>query len=152
MPIDRPGIGVIGHNWPACDQGTHFDLGHILNSAVTDLLDPPEVGVLSAHHAALWECDLRDNSLIWSGGVYDIFGLERGVAVSRDQVLAHYTEESRAKLERLRNHAVKYGLGFTLDAEIRAAAVGRSRGVRIIGAPVCRNGVALRLHGLKLIL
>ena len=79
-----------------------------------------------------------------------IFGLPRGVQVSRDEAVALYCEESRAAMERLRAHAIKHRRGFTLDVEISPATGGR-RWMRLIGAPVCEGGRAVRLHGLKLI-
>jgi PAS domain-containing protein len=89
--------------------------------------------------------------LIWSGGVYDIFGLPRDASVSRDESVALYAEDSRAAMERLRAHAIKHRRGFTLDAEIRPAN-GASRWMRLIAAPVCEGGRVVRLHGLKLII
>lgn len=143
--------GAPGLSWPLFEHGRRFELGHILNSAVADAIEPPQVGGIGLHHAGLWECDLADNSLVWSGGVYDLFGLERRMPITRQQALAHYSEDSRAKLERLRGHAIRNEVGFTIDVEIRAAAVGRTRHVRIIGAPVYDNGKPVRVHGLKLI-
>ena len=139
------------HSWPLWEQPRQFELGHILNCAVTDALEPSHVGALGIHHAGLWECNLNDNSLIWSGGAYDIFGLNRGAQITREQSLAHYSERSRASLEQLRSYAIRHKRGFTLDVEIHAAAVGDRRWVRVIGAPVCDEGRVVRLHGLKLI-
>lgn len=141
---------AIDLNWPLSDQGMHFELGHVLNSAIVEALEPAQVGSLAPQHAGVWECDLSDSSLIWSGGVYDMFGLRRGLPITRDGILSHYTEDSRAKLERLRTHAIRHLLGFTVDIEVRAAAVGLTRKVRVIGAPVCVGENAVRLHGLKL--
>jgi len=138
--------------WPLWEQPRRFELGHILNCAVSDALRPAAVGALGIHHAGLWECDLNDNSLIWSGGSYDIFGLARDVTVTRELSLAHYAEHSRAALEALRTDAIRRRRGFTLDIEIRAATVGDLRWVRIIGAPVCSGERVVRLHGLKLII
>jgi len=90
--------------------------------------------------------------LTWSGGVFDIFGLERDSTVSREQAVAHYSEESRASLERLRSYAIRHKRGFTIDVEIRAASIGKNRSVRVIGAPVCEDDRVVRLHGLKLII
>ena len=87
-------------SWPLWEQPRHFELGYILNSAVTDALPPQQVGALGVHHCGLWECDLRDQSLVWSGGAYDIFGLSRGGPITREQSLAHYSEHSRARLRR----------------------------------------------------
>jgi len=110
--IDRT---VLERTWPLWEQGRHFELGHVLSSAVTDALDPPAIGMLGLHHAGCWECDLRDNELTWSGGVYDIFGLPRGVAISRDESVSHYWEDSRAKMERLRAYSIRHRRGFTIE-------------------------------------
>jgi PAS domain-containing protein len=139
------------HSWPLWEQARHFELGQVLNCAVTDIIAPSAVGNLGLHHAGCWECDLSDQSLIWSGGVYDIFGLPRGVTVRRDEAVAFYGEDSRAKMERLRSYAIRHKRGFTLDVDIRAA-VGETRWVRLIAAPVCDGNRVARLHGLKLIL
>lgn len=138
------------HSWPLAEQARHFELGHILSSAVTDLIDPVEVGGLGLQHAGCWQCDLSDDSLVWSGGVYDIFGLHRGAAITRAQSVAFYCEDSRAKMERLRCYAIRHKRGFTLDVEIRPA-LGDSRWVRLIAAPQCTGNRATSLHGLKLI-
>lgn len=139
-------------SWALSEHPRQFELGHILNSAVADVLVPGPVGALGVHHAGLWECDLRDNSLIWSGGSYDIFGLPRGCTITREQAVSQYCEHSRARLEALRGHAIRHKQGFTLDVEIREAAAGHLRWMRIIGAPVCDGGAVVRVHGLKLII
>jgi PAS domain-containing protein len=142
---------ALSHSWPLFEQSQHFQLGHVLNCLITDSIEPIHTGSVDIHHAGLWECDLSDNSLIWSGGVYDIFGLPRGATVSRHEAVALYAEHSRAAMERLRAHAIKHRRGFTLDVEIRPAS-GASRWMRLIGAPVCDGGRVVRLHGLKLII
>jgi PAS domain-containing protein len=139
------------HSWPLPEQSRHFDLGCILNCAITDALEPVVSGEFGNHHAGLWECDLSDNSLVWSGGVYDIFGLPRGAQVSRKDAVAFYDERSRATMERLRAHAIRQKCGFTLDVEIQPA-VGSARSVRLIAAPVCEGDKVVRLHGIKLLL
>jgi PAS domain-containing protein len=138
------------YTWPLWEQPRRFELGHVLSAAVTDVIAPMEVGSLGLHHAGCWECDLSDDSLVWSGGVYDIFGLPRGVRISREECVAFYCEESRAKMERLRSYSIRHKRGFTVDVQIRAA-VGESRWVRLIAAPHCAANRAVRLHGLKLI-
>jgi PAS domain-containing protein len=142
---------ALHHSWTLYEQPRHFELGCDLSCAVTDVLEPAEVGGLGVHHAGCWECTLADNSLVWSGGVYDIFGLPRGAAVSRAEAVSFYSEESRAQMERLRAHAVKHKRGFTLDAEIRPIVGGR-RWMRLIAAPICDGDRVVRLHGLKLII
>lgn len=141
----------ISNSWPLYEQSRHFDLGCILNCAVTDIVPPTELGELGPHHAGCWECDLADDSLIWSGGVYDIFGLPRGVQVVRHEAASLYSEQSRAAMERLRVYAIKHKRGFTLDAEI-FPVVGETRWMRLIAAPICNGDRVVRLHGLKLII
>lgn len=141
----------LAHSWPLYEQGRHFDLGCVINSVITDAIDPTFVGQLGVQHAGCWECDLSDESLTWSGGVYDIFGIARGVTVTRDDCVPLYCEESRAKMEALRAHAIRHHRGFTLDAEIYPA-IGERRWMRLICAPVVERGQVVRLHGLKLII
>ena len=146
LPLPLP----LDCTWPLWEQPKHFELGHVLNCAVTDLIEPGAVGALGVHHAGCWECDLSDNSLIWSGGVYDIFGLPRGAQISREQSLALYCEDSRARMERLRAYSIRHRRGFALDVQIRAA-IGETRWIRLIAAPSCERDRVVRLHGLKLI-
>jgi PAS domain-containing protein len=141
----------LNHSWPLWEQPRHFELGHVLNCVITDLLPPAQVGALGLHHAGCWECDLSNNSLIWSRGVFDIFGLPRGVEISRDEAVGLYREESRATMERLRAYAIKQKRGFTIDVELRPAT-GENRWMRLIAAPVCHGAKAVRLHGLKLLI
>lgn len=142
---------ALHHSWGLWEQPRRFDLGWILNSAITDILEPQAIGCLGLHHAGLWECDLSDQSLTWSGGVYDIFGLPRGSKVARSEVVKFYSEHSRQAMERLRLHGIKHRRGFTIDVEIDPAT-GGSRWMRLIAAPVCEGERVTRLHGLKLII
>jgi PAS domain-containing protein len=148
----NPSIPIeLTHSWPLFEQSRRFELGAILDGVAIEAIAPANVGALGAQHTGLWECQLADNSLIWSGGVYDLFGLPRGAQVTRDESVSLYAENSRALMERLRAHAIRHRRGFTLDAEIRPAT-GGIRWMRLIAAPVCRGDEAVRLHGLKLAL
>lgn len=142
---------ALEHSWPLWEQPKHFELGHVLNCAVTDILQPSRIGALNLHHVGCWECDLLDNSLTWSGGVYDIFGLPREAEISRDGAVEFYREESRAKMESLRAYSIKHRRGFTLDVEIRSAT-GEDRWMRLIAMPICVAERPVRLQGLKLII
>ena len=141
----------LSHSWPLFEQSRRFELGFILNTAAIDAISPAVIGAADPQDAGVWECDLSDDSLIWSGGVYDIFGLPRGVKVSRDEAVALYCEESRSAMERLRAHAIRHRRGFTIDVQIRPAS-GENRWMRLIAAPVCEGDQPVRLHGLKLAL
>jgi PAS domain-containing protein len=139
------------HSWPLFEQPRHFELGSVLNCVVTDAIEPPDVGALGSQHAGCWECDLSNNGLIWSGGVYDLFGLPRGVPICREELAGFYCAGSRDAMERLRAYSIRHARGFTLDAEIRPAIGGR-RWMRLICAPVIEENRVVRLHGLKLAL
>jgi PAS domain-containing protein len=142
---------AICHSWPLFEQSRHFDLGCILSSAVTDILEPAQVGALGLHHAGCWECDLTDNALTWSGGVFDIFGFPRDTKITREDTVALYAGDSRVVMERLRSYAIQHRRGFTLDAEIRPLT-GGTRWMRLIAAPECDGDRVVRLRGLKLII
>ncbi|GAA4747457.1 hypothetical protein GCM10023264_11480 [Sphingomonas daechungensis] len=137
--------------WPALALSRHVDLASLLNCAAIDAVSPSVVGAVSNHHVGAFQCDLENNALTWSGGVYDIFGFARGQAVSRAQCVACYTGQSRFELERLRSYAIDHRQGFSLDVEIRAA-VGETRRVRLVAAPHCEDGRAKILSGIKILL
>jgi PAS domain-containing protein len=138
-------------SWPLHEQAGQFDLGLLLNCAVTDVVAPAEIGELGFQHAGCWECDLATSSLTWSGGVYDIFGLPRGTPVTREEAVALYNDQSRAVMERLRDYAIRNKRGFTMDAEVRAAG-GRRRWMRLIAVPVCSGDRPVLLRGVKVII
>lgn len=98
---------------------------------------------------ASWQCDLRDNSLTWSEGVYALFGLEPGEPVSREDTVAMYLPESRAELERLRSAAIADLGSFTFEAQIRRAD-GEVRWMRVTADIVAEDGVARYLYGTKI--
>ncbi|WP_423603071.1 PAS domain-containing protein [Sphingomonas sp. MS122] len=98
---------------------------------------------------AAWQCDLRDDSLIWSDGVYDLFGLPRGSALDRDAIVAMYLPESRAELARLRSAAVAGCGSFTFEAQIRRAD-GEVRWMRVTADVMREDGVARYLYGTKI--
>src|SRR3546814_21125446 len=81
-------------------------------------------GALAERGLGLWHCDLGDDSLNWTDGVYDIFGLERGTAVPRPLAVSLYAPDSSAAMERLRAYAFRHRRGFPVDVDIRTAAGG----------------------------
>lgn len=135
----------IHYHWPLHERPLHFELGSMLDCASVELRRCGSDG-----RSGWWECDLSDDRLSWSGGVFDIFGLPRDAAVTRQEALQFYAEPSRVILERLRSASIRDHLGFTLDAELRPASGEASRWMRIIGAPDIANGKVVGLHGLKL--
>lgn len=95
-----------------------------------------------------WECDLATSRLTWTDGVYDIFELPRGIAVTREQILALYFKDSRREMERLRRRAIEGGESFVLDIRIRTA-MGNQKWVRLTGDVETVRGRRVRIYGLK---
>ena len=98
---------------------------------------------------AAWQCDLRDDSLTWSDGVYDLFGLPRGSVLDREAIVAMYLPESRIELARLRSTAIAGCGSFTFEAQIRRAD-GEVRWMRVTADVVREDGVARYLYGTKI--
>ena len=96
----------------------------------------------------VWECDLNFEALTWTDGVYDLFELPRGSAVTREQILELYSERSRKELEVLRAKAIRERSGFELDAEITTAK-GNRRWMRLTANVEYENGVPARIFGMK---
>lgn len=142
----------VHHSWALYERERHFALGQVHGYDTLDWAPAP--GVVPddpiCRQLGHWECDLSDNSLTWSDAVYDIFGIPRGAAVTRDEAVALYAEESRAAMEKLRAYAIRHRRGFTIDVEIRPALATR-RWVRLIAAPLCVGDGVVRLEGLKFI-
>ena len=138
------------HSWPLFERERRFELGAAFSWPASAPV--PATGALPEELAeqgvGLWSCDLSDNSLTWSWGVYDIFGIPRGTSVRREEAVALYSDGSRAAMESLRAYAIKHRRGFTLDAELRPAQ-GGPRWMRLIAVPVCDGRRVVGLHGAK---
>jgi hypothetical protein len=128
----------------------HFELGCVLDCTPADLTDFAVREALGHSCAGWWECNLADNGLTWTAGVYEIFGLPQSAPVTRGEAVALYCEESRAAMERLRGYSIANGMAFVLDARIRPANGDPPRWMRLIGSPVITDGRSVLLHGLKL--
>ena len=139
------------NDWPIAVGRRSLTLGCVIQCEGSALFELAAKQVLGQHSAGWWECDLADNQLTWTSGIYQIFGFAPGSRVTRDEAAALYCEESRAAMERLRAHAIATGQGFALDARIRPAS-GDERWMRLIGSPVIEDGQVTRLQGLKLLI
>lgn len=96
-----------------------------------------------------WSCNLADNALTWSRGVFDLFGIAPGTRVDRRDVVSMYTAESRAMLERFRAGAIATCGSFTMEAEI-CRADGTKRWMMLTADVFCRHGRPVQLYGSKL--
>ncbi|HET8749528.1 MAG TPA: hypothetical protein VFM42_02175 [Sphingomicrobium sp.] len=141
----------LNRSWPLHERARQFYLGCVIDRELSDAIGLADEPRLAQHASGWWECALPDDRLNWSPGIYDVFGLPRGADVTRSEAIGFYTEHSRAAMERLRAHAIRYRRGFTLDAEIRPVS-GENRWMRLIGAPISDGDRVVALHGLKLIL
>jgi PAS domain-containing protein len=140
----------LNRGWPLFEAARRFELGSIIDCAPSDLADFAVRQALGHNRAGWWECDLADDRLTWTSGVYEIFGLPEGAPVTRNEALALYSEESRSAVERLRDYSIAHRHGFVLDAQIRPASGDVRRWMRLIADPVVEKGQTVRLHGLKL--
>ena len=102
----------------------------------------------AAARMGMWQCELPSEQLTWSGGTYDLFGVQRNRGLVRRDILKSYSEESLARLQKVRGGAIANGAGFQLDAEIRNPEFG-TRWIRISATIERRNGEPVRLFGVK---
>lgn len=152
MSFERIDPAPLFEKGPLFERSRLFELGRTFDPASADLAGVAIHRVLGRADAGWWECELPANSLSWTTGVYDIFGLPRGARVTRADAVSLYCEESRAVLERLRDYAIEQGAAFILDARIRPATGKSKRWMRIVGAPLEEGGRIAGLYGLKLVL
>lgn len=96
----------------------------------------------------VWECNLADNALTWTGGTYDLFELPRGSTLTRSKIVACYDAESCREMERLRAKAIEERSGFSLDARITTAK-GNERWMRLTANVECEEGTPVRIFGMK---
>lgn len=96
----------------------------------------------------IWQCNLADNSLAWTNGVYDLFEIPRDAPITRETTLALYSESSRREMEAARAQAIATCSDFSLDCEI-FTTTGKRRWMRLTGAVESRDGVAHRIFGMK---
>jgi PAS domain-containing protein len=136
--------------WPLYEPPRHFELGYVLNNPVADLADFAVRQALGHNQAGWWECDLTNERITWTAGIYEIFGLPQGAAVTRAEAVSLYSEDSHALMEKLRSYSIAQRQGFVADARIRPASGEPERWMRLIGAPVSEGGRTVRLHGIKL--
>ena len=105
---------------------------------------------LSGKPAAIgaWECNLANEALSWTDGVYDLFGLQRGSTIQRSSILDLYEEVSRSEMNRMRGNVIRNGGAFSLDCRIRTAS-NEKRWMRLIVGVGHQNGRPIRIFGSK---
>jgi PAS domain S-box-containing protein len=137
------------HSWPLFDAEER--IGFTKLEALARLMREPEEAseiVLEAD-TGLWSCDLaRNNALVWSPQVYELFALDRNEPLTRSAAVSCYVPRSRVAMEALRAHAIHHRRGFTLDAMLRRHD-GETRWMRLSTMPIVADGKVVRLCGTK---
>jgi diguanylate cyclase (GGDEF)-like protein len=95
-----------------------------------------------------WACELETERLIWTPGVYDIFGYPMGNPLRRASIVDLYIDESRRNMELARAEVIRSGRPVTLDAEIRTWR-GERRWMRLSIGTEGRGGRPARIFGSK---
>ena len=95
-----------------------------------------------------WSCDLRDERLTWTSGVFELFGLAMDRVPDRRAVIGMYDEESRDLLEWHRSRAIDTCSRFSIEARILRPD-GDERWMRITAATRRANGRTEALFGMK---
>jgi diguanylate cyclase (GGDEF)-like protein len=103
---------------------------------------------LAQAQLGIWQCNLDSNTLRWSSGVYDLFGIRRGTPLIREATADHYADHSRAAMEEARARAIATAGEFTLDAEITRAD-GQQRWMRLTAKVQTVKGRPEMLFGTK---
>ncbi|MCE7795100.1 PAS domain-containing protein [Sphingobium sufflavum] len=143
----------LNHSWPLFEAREQLDVSPLAPFRLGATPSPAAVadveGALARHGIGVWDCRLLDNRVTWSAGVYDLFGLPRGMVMDRALSVSLYTPASRAVMEELRAYAIRYRRGFTVDAELRQPG-GDHRWMRLSAVPVVEEGKVVRLCGVKI--
>lgn len=152
MQATHPDPLLLTNSWPLFDAARWMELRRVIalcgeEPASAEEADMPAEAP-DAPPIGIWSCDLADNSLSWTGAVYDLFGIARDEPLTRSLATACYCPGSRRAMEQLRAHAIRHRRGFTLDAMIRRLD-GETRWMRLSALPVLSDGKAVRLCGTK---
>jgi diguanylate cyclase (GGDEF)-like protein len=95
-----------------------------------------------------WACELETERLIWTPGVYDIFGYPMGNPLRRASIVGLYIDESRRNMELARAEVIRSGRPVTLDVEIRTWR-GERRWMRLAISTERTGGRPARIFGSK---
>ncbi|AVF05236.1 GGDEF domain-containing protein [Devosia sp. I507] len=165
LTVPVPGIDAARQQWLVLwdqAQRSHADAGFLL-ARVTELVGHAAMDrrraaeqhrqylierASATARIGIWSCSLPDEQLSWSDGVYDLFELPRGSAVSRAQTLKMYMPHSRRRMQALRARAIKTLGDFNFDAEI-VTSTGKHRWMRITATVDGVDGQARRIFGMK---
>ncbi|WP_245459367.1 MULTISPECIES: GGDEF domain-containing protein [unclassified Rhizobium] len=101
-----------------------------------------------AARIGVWECSLPDERLSWTDMVYELFDLQPGTPLVRDDIVALYSPDAAKELTRLRNAAIEQRGSFSLDAEI-ITRKGNRRWIRVTATVECEGDIPVRIFGLK---
>lgn len=93
-----------------------------------------------------WRLDLASEKVVWSEGIYDIYGIPFGGTQNLDDALAYYEPEDRIRLEAALDSAIRTGKPFDLELDLVPSSSSLKR-VRIVGEPELEDGRVTALIG-----
>lgn len=122
--------------------------GAVVPSGEPSAAAPSPGRLLRERQIGAWSCDLDNDRLIWTDGVFDLFGLPADIRIERADALPIYSAQSRESLDLMRAYAIRHRRGFTLDARLDRSD-GTVRWMRLTTNILCEGGRARRLFGTK---
>ena len=145
----RPRSAVIAHRLARmAAEVTNRNLGTDLQPGTSDPVDDLLDAAYATARIGVWQCNLGNEALRWTDGVYDLFGLPRGSPITRALTLRSYTDDSRAEMEATRARAIANCSDLRLDVKIVSAS-GALRWMRLTGTVQGNGYEALRIFGMK---
>lgn len=93
-----------------------------------------------------WRLDIATEKVVWSEGIYDIYGVPFGGTQNLDDALAYYEPEDRTRLEVALESAMRTGKPFDLELDLAPSSSSLKR-VRAVGEPELEDGRITALIG-----
>jgi len=93
-----------------------------------------------------WEYDVCEDNLIWTEGVYGIFGVPKGVDVSPERSMELVCAEDRPDIREAFENAAEEGEGYDKEAKIDTPD-GETRWIRVRGEPQMEDGEVMLVRG-----
>lgn len=136
------------HSWPLFDAAKRLGLDRFEGVAAPEADWDGLYASARDRGVGIWACDLKDNALLWSPEIHELFAIPQDERLTRSLAVSCYAAHSRTAMEQLRAHAIDHCRGFTMDAMI-CRHDGEARWMRLSAMPLLAHGKAVRLFGTK---
>jgi len=93
-----------------------------------------------------WEFNCKTGKGTWTDEVAKIHELEQNNETSVEIGISFYRDESRARIEKAIDNAIKHGTPYNLEIELTTAN-GNHKWVQTIGHPLFENGKVVKIQG-----